>query len=286
MSDTAYQRKYRQEFIAGFEKRSSLARKTVTTEVDVNGNEAIFLVADSGGATAVTRGVNGDIPTRPDNLNQYTCTLQEWHDVPERTNFNIYASQGDGRRIMQQTSMGVINRKIDTDIHTALSAGTVTLTMTQTDAGTFLADCLDLIVTLSEANSIDAGVEEEQEPYALITPGFRANLMTLPQFTSMDYINLKPFAGVSKSRAFNWMGCNWIVDTGLDGVSTTSSTCYMYARSAIGHACDSESIKTLVGYDQKNDKSWARCTAYMGSKLLQNSGVVKITHNDQVIIGA
>ena len=286
MSDTAYQRKYRQEFIAGFEKRTSLVRKTVTTEADVNGNEAVFLVADSGGATAVTRGVNGDIPTRPDNLNQYTATLKEWHDVPERSNFNLFASQGDGRRIMQQTSMGVINRKIDTDIHSALSAATVTLTMTQTDAGTFLADCLDLIVTLSEANAIDSGVEEEQEPYALITPGFRANLMALPQFTSMDYINLKPFAGVSKSRAFNWMGCNWIVDTGLTGMAGTSATCYMYAKSAIGHACDNESIKTLVGYDEKNDKSWARCSAYMGSKLLQNSGIVKITHNDQVIIGA
>ena len=62
---------YRQEYIKGFEKRQSLARNSVVTEADVNGNEAVFLVADSGGSTAVTRGVNGDIPTRPDNLNQF-----------------------------------------------------------------------------------------------------------------------------------------------------------------------------------------------------------------------
>ena len=286
MSDTAFQRKYRQEFIKGFEKRQALSRRTVVTETEINGNEAVFLVADSGGATAVTRGVNGDIPTRPDNLNQFTATLQEWHDVPERTNFNIFASQGDGRRIMQQTCMAVINRKIDKDIHSALDTGTQTLTMTQTNTATFLADCLDLIVTLSEANSIEQGVPEEEEPYALITPGFRANLMTLPQFTSMDFINLKPFAGVSKSRAFNWMGVNWIVDTDLDGIGTTSSTCYIYSMNAVGHAMDSERLQTFVGYDDKNDKSWARCSTYMGSKLLQNTGVVKITHNDQVIIGA
>jgi len=82
MADTAFQRQYRQEFIAGFEKRQSLVRHTVITETEIRGNEAVFLVADSGGATAVTRGVNGDIPTRPDNLNQFTATLQEWHDVP------------------------------------------------------------------------------------------------------------------------------------------------------------------------------------------------------------
>ncbi|MDX1300329.1 MAG: hypothetical protein R3260_19120, partial [Pseudomonas sp.] len=120
MADTAFQTKYRNETIMGFEKSMSLARRTVTTEAMIEGQKAVFLVADSGGATAVTRGVNGDIPTRPDNLNQFTATLQEWHDVPERTNFNIFASQGEGRRIMQQTCMKVINRKIDKDIHSAL----------------------------------------------------------------------------------------------------------------------------------------------------------------------
>jgi len=92
MGETAFQTMFRKEFISGFEKRQSLMRRAVTTETEINGNEAVFLVADSGGATAVTRGVNGDIPTRSDNLNQYTATLKEWHDIPERTNFNIYAS--------------------------------------------------------------------------------------------------------------------------------------------------------------------------------------------------
>jgi len=286
MADTAFQRKYRAETVAGFEKRQSLMRKTVLTEVEVNGNEAIFLVADSGSATAVTRGVNGDIPTRPDNLNQFTATLKEWHDVPERTNFNIYASQGEGRRIMQKTCQNVINRKIDNDIRDELANATVTLTMTQTSTATFLADLLDLVVTLSEADAIDAGNEDEQEPYAIITPAFRANMMTLPNFTSMDFINLKPFAGVMKSRAFNWMGVNWIVNTDLAGIGTATSTCYIYSKNAVGHACDYKNIHTEIGYDRKNDKSWARCSVYMGSKILQNSGIVKITHDDTAVIGA
>lgn len=281
MADTAFQTQYRQEFIKGFEKRQSLARRTVTTETEVNGNEAVFLVADSGGATAVTRGVNGDIPTRPDNLNQNTATLREWHDVPERTNFNIFASQGDGRRIMQMTSMAVINRKIDTDIHSALAtASTHAVTMTLTSAATFLADCLSFKVLLGESNALD------DEPFALITPGFQANLMTMTQFTSSDFINLKAFENVSKSKAFNWLGINWIVDTDLPGVGSAAATCFVYSKTAIGHACDAERIQTFVGYDDKNDKSWARCSTYLGSKLLQGSGVVVVTHNDNTIIGA
>jgi len=277
MSDSAFQTMFRKEFIAGFEKKQSLARRTVTTETEVNGNTATFLVADSGGASAVTRGVNGDIPTRPDNLNQYSATLKEWHDVPERSNFNLFASQGDGRRIMQETSMAVINRKIDKDIHSALASATVTKTMTQTTKVAFLSDLIGLIVTLANANATD------DEPYALITPAFYGNMMQIDQFTSADFINLKPFENVSKSKAFNWMGCNFVVDSGLTGVGATS-TCYIYNKAAIGHACDTESIKTLVGYDEKNDKSWARASAYMGSKLLQNSGVVKITHDDTDLV--
>lgn len=281
MADTAFQTMYRQEFIKGFEKRQSLARRAVLTEAEINARDAVFLVADSGSAEAVTRGVNGDIPTRPDNLNQFTARLQEWHDVPERTGFNIYASQGDGRRIMQETSMAVMNRKIDSDIHAALDTGTQTDTADQTSAAKFLASLLEYEAMLSENNAF-----EDEEPFALITPAFRANLKTLDQFTSADYISGGKFDGFSKSRAFNWNGINFLVDSGLPGVGTSSAKCYFFVRNAIGHACDSENLSTVVGYDEKNDKSWCRVSAFMGSKLLQNSGVIVVTHNDTTIIGS
>ena len=274
MATTAFQTMYRKEFIKGFEKRQSLARRTVTTETEINGNEAVFLVADSGGASAVTRGVNGDIPTRPDNLNQFTATLKEWHDVPERTNFNLFASQGDGRRIMQETSMAVVNRKIDSDIHAALTTATVTW-------GAAAVATLTLVTTAK--TKLGNAFALEDEPFALITPAFHGYLMGLNQFTSADHINSKPFENVSKSMAFNWYGVNWIVDAGLPGAGSASASCFMYSRQAIGHACDTENISTFVGYDEKNDKSWARCSTYMGSKLLQNSGVVKMLHDDSAL---
>lgn len=275
MSDTAFQTMYRQEFIAGFEKRQSLVRHTTTTEVDVNGRTATFLVADSGGAEAVTRGVNGDIPTRPDNLNQFECTLREWHDVPERTNFNLYASQGDGRRIMQETSMSVINRKIDKDIHAELANATVTW-------GAAAVATLTLVTT-AKTKLANAFADQDDDVFALITPAFHGYLMGLNEFTSADYIQMKPFENTSKDKAFSWYGVNWIVDAALDGVGTANATCFMYSRKAIGHACDMESVETEVGYDRKNAKSWARCSTMMGSKLLQNSGVVKMPHDDSAL---
>ena len=81
-------------------------------------------MADSGAASAVTRGVNGLIPARADNLTQSSATVVEWHDLVRRTSFNLFVSQGDGRRIMQATTRKVMNRKIDLDIMSALQTAT------------------------------------------------------------------------------------------------------------------------------------------------------------------
>lgn len=272
MSDTAYQTQYRQEFIAGFEKDQTLLRHTCVTETEVNGNQAVFLVADSGSASATTRGVNGDIPTRSDNLNQYTCTLREWHDVPERTNFNLFASQGNGRRIMQQTSMAVLNRQIDKDIRTAASAATT--------AWGAAATASFALVKKARTTLLNNNAGLKAPIWAVITPAFHGELLDEKEFASHDYIQDSRFEGISKDLAFSWFGVNWIVDTGIDGIGTANAKCYMYSGLAIGHACDMARVQTFVGYDEKNDKSWARCTTYMGSKLLQNSGVIRMPHDD------
>lgn len=269
MADTAFQTLYKSEFIAGFEQKQSLVRQTVTTEANVNGNTAVFLVADSGSASAVTRGVNGLIPARADNLTQNSCTLQEWHDLVRRTGFNLYASQGDGRRIMQDTTMAVLNRKIDADIIDALEDGTQ-------DTGAAATMSLSLAmyaVAILGNNSVplDGNVS------ALITPAAYAYLMQTKEFASVDYVNNKPFE--SGLTNFRWAGINWIVHPNLTGKGTASETCLVYHKSAIGHACDIAAIQTAVDYEAEQDYSWARATGYFGSKLLQNTGVVKIVHD-------
>jgi hypothetical protein len=58
----------------------SWLRQTTVTETMIEGNQATFLVAGSGGATATTRGINGLIPARADSMTQPVASLTEWHD--------------------------------------------------------------------------------------------------------------------------------------------------------------------------------------------------------------
>jgi len=270
MGENAFQTMYRQEFIAKFEQRVSLVRKTVTTEAEVKGNTAVFLTAGSGSATAKTRGANGLIPARADDLTQSSATLVEWHDLVRKNNFNIYAGQGKQREIMQMTTMAVVNRKIDSDIITAL------------ETGTQYAGLVGVTATLALVMKAKAILGNADVPYdgnisMLITPAFEAYLMQTREFASAEYVNNKPFE--NGMTLFRWAGINFIVHPNLTGAGTATEICLMYHKDAIGHGCDKESVMTAVGYDDEQDYSYARCSTYMGSKLLQNTGIVQVRHD-------
>lgn len=275
MSDTAYQTQYRQEFVAGFEQKASILRDTVTTEAVIKGNTAVFLVADSGSAEAVTRGVNGLITARADNLTQNSAVLREWHDLVRKTNFNVFASQGNQRAIMQDTTMGVINRKIDSDIITALSGTSVSIGA----AGTIPSVSLFQNGRVKLSN---ASVPWDSNVTLLCTPAFLAYLEQADEFSSADYVNLRPYAGQEpswrdKPMAYRWRNCLITEHPNLGGIGTSSEISYMYHKTSVGHAADTSGMQNVVGYDQEQDYSYARCSMYMGGVLMQGTGAVKIT---------
>lgn len=272
MAATAYQVQYRSEFISAFEQRQSLLSASVTREAVIKGNTATFLVAGSGSASAVTRGVNGLIPARNDDLNQYSATLVEWHDLVQRTGFNLFASQGDGRRIMQETTMGVINRKMDQDILTELSNATQ-------DAGAAATLSLSKVMhAVAILGNADVPVQEEDNMFGIISPAGYAYLMQTKEFASADYVELKPFSGPIRTYR-RWAGINWIMHPNLSGAAGAAELCYVYHRAAIGQAVNTGEMDMAVGVHEEQNYSWARCSVFMGSKILQNTGIVKITHD-------
>ena len=277
MTDTAFQIQYRQEFIAGFEQHQSLLRDCCTNESVIKGNQAVFLVADSGNASAVTRGVNGLIPARSDDNNQNTCTLAEWHDLVRKTGFNIFASQGNQRSIMQMTSMAVINRKVDLDIITALNTGTL-------NTGTAVAGTVQLFQKARVMLS-NQFVPWDGNVTLLATPALVGYLEQAPEFSKATYVDVKPFAGEDSDwrdriQAYRWRNCLIVEHPNLPGVGTNAAKCFLFHKNAIGHAIDTAGIQSPVGYFEEQDYSWARCTAFMGSKVLQNNGIIVINHDD------
>ena len=273
MAESAFQIQYRDQFIASFAQRQTLLREFVTTEAVIKGNQATFLIGNDN-AQVVTRGINGNIPYQANDTTQVTATLVEKHAPVEMTGFNIFASQGNQRAIMQMRSMNAINRDIDDAIITALNTATTTSTVTGAASLAWFTKALSTI----ERNDVSGDLT------AVITPDANRKLLSVSAFTSADFVDAKPLASMPEYKGvrgyYNWAGVRIIVSNRLPGIGTSSATCFLFHRDAIGHAANTGFIDSKIGYDEKQDSSWARTTLYHGGLLLQNSGVIKITHDD------
>lgn len=279
MADTAPQTQYRDEYIAAYEQLETLLRMTVTTEAVIKGNTAVFLVTGSGGAEAQTRGTNGLIAARPDSNAQNSCVLQEWHDLVRKTGFNIFESQSNQIRIMQETSVGVLNRKTDALITTALDTGTVSI-------GTVAETIPNVSLVMNGAVKLqNAGVPWDSNITLLCQPSFLAYLMQATEFASAQYVSAMPFEGDNapwwndRPMMYVWNNLKVISHPNLTGRGTSSEYSYMYHKSSIGHAMNTEGLKTAVGYFEEQDYSFARASAYQNAKVLQNTGIVVIGHD-------
>ncbi|WP_375408513.1 phage capsid protein [uncultured Methylobacterium sp.] len=275
MADTSYSVQYRDEFIAGFEQGMSQLSTAVTNDAQTKGNQAVFDIVDSGGASAVTRGVNGLIPARADNETQVPITLQEWHDKPRKTGFNMFASQGDGRAKMQMSTRKVMNRKIDDDIIAALNLAT--------NSGTGGAATLALVQNLvAKLGRQDVDVDDDTNMFALATLAFRAELYQIKEFNSHDWVEDKPLVGPVR-KVLRWNGINWIFSNRLPGAGTANEKCFIYHRAAVGHVANMTEAKIVAGYNEEDDYSFARSSIFMGSAVLQNKGILSFPHDGSAI---
>lgn len=280
MASTAFQTQYRQEYVAQFEQKMSFFRLAATTESVIKGNQAVFLVAGTGGATAVTRGVNGLIPGRNDSLTQNTATLVEWHDKPKRTSFNIFASQGDGRRILQEGSVKVLNRKIDDTIIGQLSTGTQT---TSTAAGVPASLAL-FTKALGILGNADVDVDEEENMFCAVSHAAWNYLMQIKEFANSQYVDVRPMGAGPILKARNWIGVNFFKSNRLSGRTTSNELCLMWHRSAIGYAVNTGDMDVKADYNSEEDYYWARASMNMGAVLMQNTGVVVINHDGSAVV--
>jgi len=176
---------------------------------------------------------------------------------------------------MQMTTMAVINRKIDSQITTVLSTGTVTI------GSSSVVGSVNLFqhgrVKLSNAS-----VPWDSNITFLCQPSFLADLEQAPEFSSADYVNMRSFAGEDanwrdRPMAYRWKNALIIEHPNLPGKGTSSETNYLYHKNAVGHAANTDGMETPVGYNEEQAYSFARCSMDMGAVLLQNSGVVVIT---------
>ena len=202
--------------------------------------------------------------------------MSEWHDLVEKTTFNIFASQGNQRAIMQMSTMAVIYRKIDSQIINELNTGTVAIGA----AGTIAS--VDLFQH-GRVKLTNASVPWDSNITLLCQPSFIAYLEQAPEFSSADYVNTRPYAGEGdaawrdKPMAYRWRNAMICEHPNLPGKGTASEKSFLFHKNAIGHAANTAGLDSAVGYNEEQAYSWARASMDMGAKVLQDAGIIVIT---------
>lgn len=180
---------------------------------------------------------------------------------------------------MQLASVAVLNRDIDQVILDELDTATLT-------TGSAVTANLNLVIKSRVIlGNNEVPITEEDNMFAVISPAYEGYLMGVTEFSSADYVEVKPFVGPAK-RMRRWAGVNWIVHPNVPGVGTSSESCFMYHKNAIGHAANSKEMSVLVDYDGKQDLSWSRASLFHGAKKLQNSGIVKMVHDASAYVAS
>jgi hypothetical protein len=269
---------YAAQYIKAYERTQSVLVPTVRGDTQDRGGSLVFLVAGSGNRSAVTRGPNGLIPPADDSQTQVTLTFKEAHDLRELTNFDIFRAQGDQIALLREESLAVIHRQQDAEIIAAAATGTVTLGA----VGVMNLNVAQRISTI--LRNAFVGETDSGNITGLISPAAFNEMMDITSFASSDYTRTKKVDDgiplLTEQRY--WMGIQWIAHSGLTGVGTTA-TCIVYHKNALGYATSTRGVNAMIGYDEKQDTSWARATLFHAAVKLQNAGIVKFTHDDSTL---
>jgi hypothetical protein len=268
---------FRQETVAQFEQSQTQLAMATTRESMRNGLSSVFLVSGSNGDTAVTRGANGDIPFGGPTNSQVTITLKEKHAAKELTGFDVFASQGNQAAGLRRMVTNIMHRDQDLVILAALAAAT-------NDFGTGVMDLTTVLGATAILGNNQVPTDEVDNMFGIISPAANAYMMQFPEFSSADYVDVKPYAnGVSK-RYKRWADVNWIVSPMVTGLGTSSEILYIFHRAAIGYSSNLSEAAVYADYEQKHARSWARAELYHEAGLLQNAGVIKITHDGSAFV--
>ena len=283
---TILETRYTQEYILDFARRKATLVDTVRRDTIDHGGALVFLIAGDGGAEVVTRGAFGKIPPADDNQTEVTVSLNEDISLVEKTRFNIFTARASSQQtaLMRTNNMGKVHRSQDRRVINAIATGTQTLgaiaTMDKQTAN-------KIAVTLANA---DVGTEDDgNNIFAAVTNAAWAELTDIASFASADYVHFgseSPVeAGLNMPGRFkNWMGINWTTHNGLPGKGTSAATCLAWHRNAVGYAMSTNGIDAQIGYDGKEDTTWARTTIFHGAVKLINAGIVKWTHDDTGVL--
>lgn len=271
---TAFIKQYEAEVHIAYQQMGSKLRNMVRSKSGIVGSSTTFQKAGKGTAGTKTR--HGLVPTMEIVHTNVECTLQDWYAGDWVDKLDEYKTNIDERKILVDAGAYALGRKTDELIIDALDSTTSTAVG---DYSTGLTK--GLVLSAFEALNA-ADVPDDGQRFAIVSPHAWNELLAIDEFASSDFSGaMFPWLKGTESR--RWLNITWMMHTGLPLADTDNRNCYMFHKTAIGHA---------IGADITSDITWHgdRAAHFInnmmsqGACLIDANGVVEIHVDDDAAI--
>lgn len=289
--DTSFITSYEAKVHEVFQRQGSYLKDAVRVKDNVIGSTAVFQKIGKG--TATTKARHGTITPMNQTHTAPSVTLADfyagdWVDKLDEAKTNI----GERDAIASGGAMA-LGRKVDDQITTVLDTTTSTvITLTVTSKATVLATAIEF----AEA-AWDNDVPNDGQVYAVVTPRYWSQLMTLDQFMRAEYVGADGQAfrqgpAVGRGKWKDWQGIKWKMQTGLPGAGTATAKAFVWHKTAIGYAV-AQSAGNVAGNEAvAADITWhgdraAHFVNHMMSGnavMIDDTGVIEGNLNDTTAI--
>mgnify|MGYP001584312272 CR=1 FL=1 len=233
--DTSFITSYEAKVHEVFQRQGSYLKDAVRLKNNVVGSTAVFQRIGKG--TATTKARHGTITPMNQTHTAPSVTLADfyagdWVDKLDESKTNI-----NERDAIASGGAMALGRKVDDQITTVLDTTTETIiTLTVTSKATVLATAIEFA-----ESAWDNDVPNDGQVYAVVTPRYWSQLMTMDQFQRSEYVGTDGMAfkqgpAVGKAKWKEWMGIKWKMQTGLPGQGTATAKVFIWHKTAIGYA--------------------------------------------------
>jgi len=272
---------YNDEFKVDFEREKSLLMKCVRSDGLMRAGTIYWDIVDPS-EEAQERSRDGDIPLAQLVLSQVSATPVEYFGGKYRIDdFDTFKSNPNVRTMQYRKSIAACHRRCDANIIAQLDASTnVQNSGSAIDFGA-KGPILDWVSDLWARD-----VPMDGRVWGVVTPKGYAQMMTIDEFVSADYVMIREFDqlhGLPELKAKHWAGVNWFTHTGLSGFGTATADCYIFHESAIGHQIAGDPEVHAYYYEpQHRHETYA--VMRDATKLCLDRGVEGATHDDTAAV--
>lgn len=265
--DQAFIKQFEREVHEAYQRQGSKLKNTVRSINNVLGASTVFQKVGKG--VASTKSTHGMVPVMNLAHSNIECTLQDFYAGDWVDRLNELKTNIPERQVIAAAGANALGRKTDELIINALKTAT-THVVAEANVGLTKAKIMQAFELFGEND-----IPDDAQRFAVIGWKQWTELLSIPEFSSADYVGATNLPFNTLTQAKSWLGTIWVPHSGLPIDSQDIRSCYFYHKTAVGHASGSD-VQTDISWHGDRAAHFVNNMMSQGAALIDAGGVVVI----------